>query len=323
MNSLSHLILCMFLICTSTVLGREERVVLNARSMAYVLQADKLDSSRDEAVKKLAACGRDLVVIDCAYNTDEGGRWTAEEIESIRKGKSGRKVVAYISVGEAEDYRPYWRKQWDLNKDGQPDKGAPPFLNVLNPDWEGNYKVRYWHKSWQNIILKSVDKIREQGFDGIYLDIVDAFEFYEYDAKNEKWVDKRKNPATGNTYRQDMVAWVSKIAQHARKTNPHFLMIPQNAAQLLAEPEYVKFIDAIGIEDLFTNGNKKQKQDHLSSMIGFLKNIQKVDKPVFLIEYGNKKEVRKYSGKNAKSNEMILLLTNRKLSILGIAENED
>ena len=53
----------------------------------------------------------------------------------------------------------------------------------MNPDWEGNYKVRYWDKQWQTIILEYVDQILEQGFDGVYMDIIDAFEFYDYDAK--------------------------------------------------------------------------------------------------------------------------------------------
>lgn len=322
MNHLSHL-LYLFFVFTPILLHGEERITLNARSMTYVLQAEKLASSRNEAVKRLASSGRDLIVLDYAYNTDINGLWTSEEIESIRKGKFARKVVAYISIGEAENYRPYWQSHWDTNQDGQPDKGAPSFLNTLNPDWEGNYKVRYWHRSWQNIILKYVDEIMKQGFDGIYLDIVDAFEFYEYDAKNKKWVDNRINPATGNTYRQDMIAWVRKIALHVRKTKPHFLIIPQNAAQLLTEPEYVNSIDSISIEDLFTTGNKKQKQDHIEGMIRFLKNIQRVRKPVFLIEYGKKKDLREFSAKNANLNEMFLLFTNRNLSILGTSASEN
>lgn len=147
----------------------------------------------------------------------------------------------------------------DKDKDGKPDKVAPKFLNTVNPDWEGNYKVKYWNSDWQKIILNYIDEIIVQGFDRIYLDIVDAFEFYEHDRKNDKWIDNKPNPETGKTYRQDMIAWVVKIAEYTRSAKPGFIIIPQNGSQLAEVADYVKTISGIGVEDLFTNGNKKQK----------------------------------------------------------------
>ena len=61
--------------------------------------------------------------------------------------------------------------------------GKPYFLAEENPDWEGNYKVKYWNTDWQNIIYGNnnayVKKIIDAGFDGVYLDIIDAFEYFE------------------------------------------------------------------------------------------------------------------------------------------------
>lgn len=52
-----------------------------------------------------------------------------------------------------------------------------------NPDWPGNYKVKYWNEDWQKLIYKNNDsylnKISTAGFDGVYLDIIDAFEYFE------------------------------------------------------------------------------------------------------------------------------------------------
>ena len=52
-----------------------------------------------------------------------------------------------------------------------------------NPDWPGNYKVKYWNEEWQGLIYKNQDsylnKIMAAGFDGVYLDIIDAFEYFE------------------------------------------------------------------------------------------------------------------------------------------------
>mgnify|MGYP003325216864 CR=1 FL=1 len=166
------------------------------KSMTYILQADRLTKTRSNTVEQLAGCGRDLVVTDHVYTSGTGNEWTAVELATIRQG-----LVAYISIGEAEDYRSYWNAQWDANRDGQPDAGAPAFLNGENPDWEGNYRVRYWGPQWQTIVLSSVDTILQQGLDGIYLDIVDGFETYEYDPKTKDWIDHRLNPDTGQTYR--------------------------------------------------------------------------------------------------------------------------
>ena len=52
-----------------------------------------------------------------------------------------------------------------------------------NSSWEGNYKVKYWQKNWKDIIFGNsksyTKKIIDAGFDGVYLDISDAFEYFE------------------------------------------------------------------------------------------------------------------------------------------------
>ncbi len=195
------------------------------------------------------------------------------------------------------------------------------FLNTFNPDWEGNYKVRYWHKSWQRIILKYVDEIITQQFDGIYLDIIDAFEFYEYDLQTDTRITNRKNPETGRTYRRDMIAWVKKIAFYARQSRPGFLIIPLNGSQLLEDSGYLNIIDAIGVEDLFTLGNKKNCKEQIRYVLGFLKYAQKADKPVLLIEYGQRQNIRHYFRTRARKCGFLLLLTDRDLETMGIAAN--
>jgi len=46
-----------------------------------------------------------------------------------------------------------------------------------NPDWPGNYK--YWNPDWQTVIYGNLGKILAAGFDGVYLDLIDAFEIFE------------------------------------------------------------------------------------------------------------------------------------------------
>jgi len=80
-----------------------------------------------------------------------------------------------MSIGEAEDYRYYWDSTWRT--------GNPIWLDKENSDWSGNYKVRYWEYGWQNIIFGNDDsylkKILDAAFDGVYLDIIDGFEYFE------------------------------------------------------------------------------------------------------------------------------------------------
>ena len=285
------------------------------KSFAYVLQADHLAKDRTEAVKKLADCDRDLIVLDAAFSSE--GDWTAAELQTIRKGKNGRKVVAYLSIGEAEDYRPYWQKPWDADHDGQPDPGAPSFLNTENPDWKGNYRVRYWQPTWQQIMLPAVAKIAAQGFDGIYLDIVDAFEFYEYDETKKDWLDDRPNPETGRTYREDMVLWVTAIAKQAREKHPGFLVIPQNASQLLQHDHYRDLIDAIGVEDLFVAGKKLRSEKQRRYVVSFLEKLKPLGKPVLVIDYPKSAEVHAGAFEAAAKHGFSLLLTDRELTTLG------
>ncbi|MFC5454981.1 MJ1477/TM1410 family putative glycoside hydrolase [Prosthecobacter fluviatilis] len=305
---------CLLLLASSLPLAADAPPFA-PKSMAYVLQAENLASSREAAVQKLASSDRDLIVIDAAFSSE--GDWTPAEIQTIRTGKKGRRVVAYVSIGEAEDYRPYWQKSWDADKNGQPDAAAPKFLNIENPDWKGNYRVRYWQPEWQQIMLPAVDKVVAQGFDGIYLDIVDAFEFYEYDAATQSWLDNRPNPDTGKTYREDMIAWVAAIAQRARARQPGFLVIPQNAPQLLAHADYREIISAIGVEDLFVADRKLRTEKQSRYVVGFLKQLQPSGKPVLVIDYPKSSAIHSAAFEAAARQGFTLLLTDRPLTTLG------
>ncbi|WP_345734982.1 MJ1477/TM1410 family putative glycoside hydrolase [Prosthecobacter algae] len=300
-----------------SVCGLAETVALKPESMAYVLQADSLAASREAVVERLASCGRDVIVLDAAYNTAAKGPWTVEELAKIRQGKAGRRVLAYVSIGEAEDYRPYWQKNWDADKDGKPDASAPAFLNTENPDWKGNYRVRFWQSEWQKIMLPAVDQVVQQGFDGIYLDIVDAFEFYEYDAVSKDWQDNRVNSETGRPYRQDMIAWVETIAKRARAKNPRFWVIPQNAAALLQDKKYRQMISGIGVEDLLVKGKRLSRETEMRHVIGFLEKLKAEGKPILLIDYPKSDSIHAAAFDQAAKLGFSLLLTDRELTTLG------
>jgi len=224
----------------------------NPVSFAYILQADSFAKTKSSAIAQLKESGRDWIVLDMAFAGDT--TWEQADLDAIRGSKAGRKVVAYISIGEAEDYRPYWQSHWGSN--GNRSASAPAWLGIENPEWKGNYQVKYWNADWQKLMLAVVDEAMARGFDGVYLDIVDGFQTYEQRA--DGYLDDRINPETKQTYRRDMVDWVKAIAARARAKNPVALVIPQNGSQLAGHKNFVEVINAQGIEDLFTNGKKLQ-----------------------------------------------------------------
>ncbi len=130
---------------------------------------------KNSLITALQSTNYDLIIMDMFF--EDGTAFSPQQIESLKQKANGgqRLVISYISIGEAETYRYYWKPEWNTEK--------PIWLDEPNPDWTGNYKVRYWEKDWQNIIYGNnqsyIKKIIDAGFDGAYLDIIDAFEFFE------------------------------------------------------------------------------------------------------------------------------------------------
>jgi len=306
--SLLFLVLGAFL-----ALGHSLSAQSSPASFTYVLQADALAKSKAAAVLKLAVCDRDWLILDAAFSSEEP--WVKADLAIIRAGHAGRKVVAYLSIGEAEDYRTYWQRGWDANRNGQPSATAPAFLLAQNPEWKGNYRVKYWQAGWQKIILADVDKIMAAGFDGVYLDIVDGFETFEQDGND--FIDDRVNPETKQTYRRDMVDWVKAVAARARKTNPSALVIPQNGSQLLAQADFLGAVDAVGVEDLFTHGEKLQKAADTKFVLKNLAPLLAAHKPMLAIEYPTSKKLRRQVREQAAQHGLVCLVTDRQLKTLG------
>lgn len=139
------------------------------RNFLYLINPENF-STKQEFIEGVCATNYDLLIMDLFLDDDE---FSTDEIERLRHKANGGKrlVIAYMSIGEAEDYRYYWDKSWK--------RGNPSWLDKENPNWKGNYKVKYWHPEWQAIIFDYLSRITNAGFDGVYLDIIDAFEYYE------------------------------------------------------------------------------------------------------------------------------------------------
>ncbi|MEZ4827590.1 MAG: endo alpha-1,4 polygalactosaminidase [Bacteroidia bacterium] len=146
----------------------------DARNFLYIIDPGGF-GSRADFITALVQTDYDVIIMDYFFDGEE--TYSTGEISQlkIKAGGGKRLVIAYMSIGEAEDYRYYWKPEW---------KNSPPvWLEKENPKWKGNYKVRYWESGWQAIIFGSgnayLDRVIAGGFDGVYLDIIDAFEYFE------------------------------------------------------------------------------------------------------------------------------------------------
>jgi cysteinyl-tRNA synthetase len=146
-------------------------------------------------------------------------------IPALKDSPGGPKIIlCYMSIGQSETYRWYWQPEWNEN--------PPAWLDVPDGVWAGDHWVRYWDPDWQAIIYGSPDSYLDQilalGFDGVYLDRVDAYWYYQGQGRE--------------TAAQEMADFILDFTEYARRKHPGFGVFPQ------------KFMDAmtgIGVEDLY------------------------------------------------------------------------
>lgn len=143
----------------------------------YLLNPTENYTDKTAFINAIDATNYDGFVIDLFFN--ENNVLSKADLEKIKTKPNGEKriVLCYMSIGEAEDYRYYWKKEWSKNKT------EPAWLYKENKNWKGNFKVFYWMADWQAVIYGSsdayLDKIINSGFDGVYLDIIDAYEYFD------------------------------------------------------------------------------------------------------------------------------------------------
>jgi cysteinyl-tRNA synthetase len=221
------------------------------------------------SIGALAESPYDVVVIDYSYDGSAAGEFSHDDIAELRA--AGKTVLAYFSIGEAEDYRFYWKSSWR--------PGKPNYIADENPDWPGNYAVKYWTAGWWNDALEPyLDRILDAGFDGVYLDKVDAY-WWWYDVGGVNY----------RTAANRMVQLVEKVASYARsRAGEGFVVCPQNGLAILDDASaacrsrYLAAIDAVGCESLFWNYWSEEDQEY---RLAKLAQFNDAGKRAFLIEY--------------------------------------
>ncbi len=284
----------------------------NTRFWAYQIQKQDHGNNMD----KLADSHYDMLVIDQTRSLKGDEDYDSKKDVSLLKksanSRGGRKlVVCYIDVGEAESYRWYWQKDWKV--------GNPDWIVAEDPDgWDENYPVKFWRHEWKDIMKKCIDRIIYDGYDGIYLDWLEVYSFEQVAEAAE---------AEGLSPIAELTKFVGELRGYARKRNPCFLIIAQNAAELGTFAGYTEFFDAIAQEAIWYDGtgdpdsseqpgDEPWDADESQELLYQLEEWQDLDKPVFNVEYAQEQSNVDRSYRLGQDNGLITYVTLRPLDRL-------
>lgn len=292
---------------SKAIAGEKKPPARNWRSVNDFLYA--IDYNNLKAIGKTKF---DLVILDADNFEADDLRYSPKALAELKRSKGGNKLLlAYICIGEAESFRAYWKPAWDKTKDGKPDKGAPNWLGRnIYPEWEGSYVVKYWDVEWQKLVLRRIDGIIAAGFDGIYLDRVDSYEY---------WMPGGRSKANYKEAERKMIDFVKLIARHARKKGrADFGVFPQGGFGLAEHADYVAVTTGIGNEDNWFNGNSRNGQGETKEILKYLDTFKKAGKLVLVTDYVTRTPLIYDFYSNARSKGYIPYATVRPLNKLTV-----
>ncbi len=166
---------------------------------------------------------------------------TSPQISSLES--SGKTLLAYLSIGLANNYRSYWQPSWNTS--------PPSFILGAATSWPGAYYVAFWSPEWQQIVINQAVALAQQGYDGVDLDVVDVYLLANLAAADGGVANARA----------DMVKFIEAISVATKAVNPNFKIVQNNALDLLTiNPDdptsatntaYLSYIDGVLAESTF------------------------------------------------------------------------
>ncbi len=200
----------------------------------------------------------ELKVLSVDFLILDPDRYKAAQISEIKK--SGKKVLAFLSLGEAEALRDYF-----------PDPAVRALVIKENMVWGGNFPVRFWDPVWKKVLLRYSTEILDKGFEGFLFGDVDAWEGLE-----------EKVPEA----REKMISLVAYLSRNLRGADKNLLLFLQNSHELLDDPEVSQIFDGIIQEGLFYSWKRKfPESGWQKGKIAALKKVKQTGKFVGLMEF--------------------------------------
>ena len=142
-----------------------------ARNYLYLINTDNF-TTKESMLEAIRGTRYDLIILDPYFNEEP---LSFSEISSLKTKSTGgsRLVIAYVNIGSAENWRYYWQDDWKLHK--------PDWLAKKYEGYDDEIWVEFWNQEWQDIIYGNeasyMKKVLDAGFDGAYLDNVEAYYF--------------------------------------------------------------------------------------------------------------------------------------------------
>lgn len=143
----------------------------DAKNFLYLLNPEKF-ATKNDYLTALSNTNFDIILIDLFFNEEI---LSLADVEQLKFKKNGAKrlVLSYMNIGSAEKFRYYWKSDWKIHQ--------PSWIKKRYAGYSDEFYVEFWDDEWQAIIYKSensyLQKIINAGFNGVYLDNVEAFYF--------------------------------------------------------------------------------------------------------------------------------------------------
>jgi uncharacterized protein (TIGR01370 family) len=336
------LLLCVLcVLCGISLSGADPLPLSSVRYWAYQIQ----DLDLSGAVNKIVNSKYDMVVIDPTvtwdYEFDAKDMVNRIKASKASDGVHRKLVIAYIDIGEAEEWRWYWDGQTTYEEKGLCKNSYvnniqtwAPFVVACDPDgWAGNYPVAFWDEEWKDIVIygtslgshlglyfdSMLDEVIQDGFDGVYLDWVEA---WEMTAVQNRAQNEGKDPG------QEMLNFIKQMRNYGKQYNPDFIVIQQNSSELINEVganALKNAVDAIAQEGVWWDGvggnddwSDPEGYDYASCCTNYyltrLRKYKTSGFPVFVCDYALAKADEVYQ--KAETEGFIAYATRRSLSKL-------
>ncbi len=222
----------------------------------------------------------EYVVVDPDYGPNDQP-WNSNDLERLKA--SGAKVIAYLNIGFAEEWRDYWNSSWS-------ETDHPEWIEwVEYPGWPGEYFVKYWHPSawepgaWIDILKGEIDKIVSMGFDGVRLDNIDSYTYWE-DPDSIGLGGVLPQVDNASTW---MIYLVGNISEYAHSLDPGFIVIANMGAglELLDNATFINSIDGIEREEVWYSSDQPVDPAETSTVLSYLRSARDNGKIIYVLDY--------------------------------------
>jgi cysteinyl-tRNA synthetase len=177
----------------------------------------------------------------------------------VKSDGSNRHIFAYLSLGDAENYRGYWKKEWNKKK--------PSWLGNESKIWKGNHDVtNLMSDEWLEISKGMVDEVINSGYDGILISGLK---------------DTNKNT----------LKFLQEITSYIKSKNENIKIFVQDIESFASNDAFVSMIDGVVKQGLvyseLSNGltGRKNIETKIKTTVNNLNLLKSKEKDVLVVEY--------------------------------------